>query len=244
MALLDLQKQKTKLIHNAYSRLSDFYNKSKAFKDFYYEKNGYILDVYSENPDGKDPYNYEVFKGNFAKKEGEGLNKEHIIPQNWFHGKMPVFKDANIVWPVDIKVNDIRSNYPHGKVKTVLKTTLNHSKLGYDKFNNIVFEPVDDFKGDIARVYFYYVISYLDLTDFKIGVFQKDFPYLKKEFLDTYLTWNINDPVSSFDITRNNEVYKYQCVRNPFIDYPDLIYKILEIDNTPFENKGTLIKKE
>ncbi|MCU9935516.1 endonuclease [Mycoplasmopsis cynos] len=84
IALLDLQKQKTKLIHNAYSRLSDFYNKSKAFKDFYYEKNGYILDVYSENPDGKDPYNYEVFKGNFAKKEGEGLNKEHIIPQNWF----------------------------------------------------------------------------------------------------------------------------------------------------------------
>ncbi|MCU9936090.1 hypothetical protein NWP96_02955 [Mycoplasmopsis cynos] len=69
IALLDLQKQKTKLIHNAYSRLSDFYNKSKAFKDFYYEKNGYILDVYSENPDGKDPYNYEVFKGNFAKKE-------------------------------------------------------------------------------------------------------------------------------------------------------------------------------
>ncbi|WP_416374184.1 hypothetical protein [Mycoplasmopsis cynos] len=45
-------------------------------------------------------------------------------------------------------------------------------------------------------------------------------------------------------MTRNNEVYKYQCVRNPFIDYPDLIYKILEIDNTPFENKGTLIKKE
>jgi hypothetical protein len=40
------------------------------------------------------------------------------------------------------------------------------------------------------------------------------------------LEWHKKDPVSDWEITRNNRVEKVQGNRNPFIDYPDLAFYI------------------
>lgn len=40
--------------------------------------------------------------------------------------------------------------------------------------------------------------------------------------LSTLLAWNKEDPVSEFELGRNNFVYNVQGNRNPFIDYPEL----------------------
>ena len=45
--------------------------------------------------------------------------------------------------------------------------------------------------------------------------------------MDLLLKWNDLDPVDQLEINRNNEVYKIQGNRNPFIDnsdYADMIW--------------------
>ena len=39
---------------------------------------------------------------------------------------------------------------------------------------------------------------------------------------DLLLEWNQDDPVSDFELTRNDVIYSYQGNRNPFIDNPFL----------------------
>jgi hypothetical protein len=53
-------------------------------KDHYYENDGSVLDMYSENPTGTDPYNFQhgVKKcGNYSS-EGDCYNREHVVPQS------------------------------------------------------------------------------------------------------------------------------------------------------------------
>jgi hypothetical protein len=55
--------------------------------DKFYENDGSVLDMYSENPAGVDPYNYSITAtqrcGNYSN-EGDCYNREHIIPQSVF----------------------------------------------------------------------------------------------------------------------------------------------------------------
>jgi len=75
--------------------------------------------------------------------------------------------DPYHIWPTDGKVNGMRSNYPHGVVGNATYTSLNGSKLGSNLnsgysagYSGTVFEPIDEFKGDIARAYFYFATRY------------------------------------------------------------------------------------
>jgi endonuclease I len=70
--------------------------------------------------------------------------------------------DAHFITPTDGK-NGQRSNYPHGTVGSATWTSLNGSKVGQSSvagYSATVFEPIDEFKGDIARMYFYFVTRY------------------------------------------------------------------------------------
>ena len=49
---------------------------------------------------------------------------------------------------------------------------------------------------------------------------QGDYPTLQKWAIDLLLKWHRADPVSEKETNRNEEVYKIQKNRNPFIDYP------------------------
>ncbi|WP_169734599.1 endonuclease [[Mycoplasma] collis] len=249
--LNEIQKKSFK-VKTKYSNLKKFYDDSNAFKDLYYENDKSILDVYSENPNGKDEYFYQQYNANskeHAENEGAGLNREHLIPQSWFDKKEPIRSDAQFVWPSDIYVNSVRENFPHDKVLKLEKKTKNGSKKGKNKFNKNVFEPVDEFKGDIARAYLYYAITWNKDKKFNVKkdqnlVLQNIFPYLKKHYLDLYIKWNNEDSVDEFDIKRNNEIAeKWHGVRNPFIDYPDLAKSLFGNPDelVPFKNKGVLI---
>jgi hypothetical protein len=90
-----------------------------SFLDYIYENDETVLDIYSENPNGKDPYNFTDQKcgGSGYQKEGDCYNREHLIPQSKFGKKSPMHNDAQFVWPTDGKVNGKRSNYPHDNIE-------------------------------------------------------------------------------------------------------------------------------
>jgi endonuclease I len=210
--------------------------------DSFYENDGTVLDMYSEKPTATDPYNFSPTNtndrcGNYSV-EGDCYNREHIIPQSIFNSNSPMVSDAHFITPTDGKVNGWRSNYPHGKVGTASVTTQNGSKLGSASntgyaagYSGTVFEPIDEFKGDIARMYFYFATRYENVITswgnsyamFQSGSSTEVFTPTFKNIL---LTWHNQDPVSAREIARNNAISARQHNRNPYIDHPEWIAAI------------------
>ncbi|MBW7676142.1 endonuclease [Chryseobacterium chendengshani] len=196
------------------------------------ENDGSILDIYSENPSGADPYNYVVGPtnqcGNY-NSEADCYNREHIVPQSLFNEASPMVSDVHFIRATDGKVNGMRSNFPFGKVGTASFTSLNGSKLGTSVspgYSGTVFEPLDAFKGDVARMIFYFVTRYeTQLSGFSSGdmLGGSAYPGLQTWELNQLLAWNAMDPVSQTEIARNNASYAHQGNRNPYIDNPSYV---------------------
>ncbi|WP_027380105.1 endonuclease [Chryseobacterium daeguense] len=203
-------------------------------RDNFYENDGTILDIYSENPTGTDAYSYSVGTNQCGSynSEADCYNREHIVPQSLFNEASPMVSDIHFIRPTDGWVNNKRSNYPFGEVGTASYTSLNGSKLGTSAsagYSGTVFEPIDAFKGDVARMIFYFVTRYeTQLSGFTSGdmLGGSAFPGLQTWELDQLLAWSAADPVSSVEIERNNKSYTFQGNRNPFIDHPEYITQI------------------
>lgn len=218
--------------NNGYAGLYTTYLTSDV--DNFYENDGTILDMYSENPSGTDPYNYTTGTtqrcGSYSV-EGDCYNREHIIPQSVFNEASPMVADAHFITPTDGKVNGIRSNYPHGTVNSATYTSQNGSKLGSSSvsgYSGTVFEPVNAFKGDIARMYFYFATRYENtVAGYSFPMFDgSSNKVFTTAFLNVLLAWHAQDPVSAREIARNNAIYARQNNRNPFIDHPEYVNQI------------------
>ncbi|UMQ43677.1 endonuclease [Chryseobacterium sp. Y16C] len=196
-----------------------------------YENDGSILDIYSEKPTTTDPYKYTPVTNQCGtySVEGNCYNREHIVPQSLFNEASPMVSDIHFIRATDGKVNGMRSNYPFGKVGTATFTSKNGSKLGSSAssgYSGTVFEPIDEFKGDVARMIFYFVTRYQNkLSSFTSGniLGSSAYPGLQTWELNVLLAWHNQDPVSQAEINRNNASYTYQGNRNPFIDNPSYV---------------------
>ncbi|KIQ24904.1 endonuclease I [Flavobacterium sp. MEB061] len=217
---------------NGYAGLYTTYQTSDV--DNFYENDGTVLDMYSENPSGTDPYNYSTGStqrcGNYSV-EGDCYNREHIIPQSVFNEQSPMVADAHFITPTDGKVNGMRSNYPHGTVSSATYTSQNGSKLGSSSvsgYSGTVFEPVNAFKGDIARMYFYFATRYENtVSGYSFPMFDGSAnKVFTTAFLNVLLAWHAQDPVSAREIARNNAIYGRQNNRNPYIDHPEYVNQI------------------
>ncbi len=193
--------------------------------------NGKVWDIYSDIPGGTPPYEYTFFSnqcGNISV-EGSCYNREHSWPQSWFNSSPPMQSDLFHIYPTDGKVNGLRGNFPFGEVTTPTNITLNGSKLGpctFPGYASTVFEPINEYKGDLARSYFYMVTRYFNEDAGWQTTAATTGANLKPWQLDQLKKWALNDPVSAKEINRNNAIYGIQNNRNPFIDSPQFICRI------------------
>ena len=224
----------------SYTEVGTFYPQTDA--DKYYENDNTILDIYSENPTGPDAYNYN-FNQNIstASAEGQGWNKEHMMPQSTFYSNYPMQSDLNYLVPADARINQLRNNYPYGKGNSTVHykftngSQINDNATPNAVYTGRVYEPIDEFKGDVARSLLYFAVRYEGkLSTFK---FATDLSPVKdrnplngteeqaydKSFIDLMMVWNTQDPVSQREIDRNNAIFGIQKNRNPFIDHPEWI---------------------
>ena len=191
--------------------------------------NGMVWDMYSDIPGGTPPYEYEFGddQGGSASGEGEGYNREHSWPKSWFGGTvMPMYTDLFALIPSDIYVNNRRSNYPYGVVDWPTWTSMNGSKLGpncVSGYVGTVFEPRDEYKGDLARGYFYMATRYLNEDASWPGSPMADGAQLLPWALGMLMDWHCADPVSQKELDRNEAIYAIQSNRNPFIDHPEYV---------------------
>jgi len=194
--------------------------------------NGKVWDMYSDVPDGTPPYEYDFTDHpGSAGAEGTGFNREHSWPASWFGDVSPMNTDVFMVVPTDNEVNNRRSNYPYGEVGAATWTSLNGSKLGpcvYPGYTGTVFEPIDAYKGDFARAYFYMSTRYFGEDGSWPGSPMTDGSQLLPWAEALLLEWNAADPVSTKEIDRNEAVYAIQGNRNPYIDRPDFVIKVFQ----------------
>lgn len=214
----------------------------------------YIWDIYSDIPGGTAPYHFnyssDQCSGESATREDDCYNREHILPRSKFSGNAPMNSDLWIVYPTDAYVNSKRSDYPYGEVSSASWTSRNGTRLGSNGYpgapSTICLEPIDSFKGDIARSYFYIATRYYsedggwDNWEMMNGADLK--PWAKNMLLE----WHHLDPVSEKEIRRNNAVYALQGNRNPYIDHPEMAdcvfgttdcTGLLNIENNTIENQ-------
>jgi endonuclease I len=214
--------------HNNISYAALWTAYSTTDRDNHYENDNTIMDIYSENPTGTDPviYNYSTNQCGTYTMQGDCYNREHIVPQSVFGSLSPMQSDAHFVVPVDGYVNGQRSNNPHGNVAVANWTSLNGSKRGTSAvagYTGTVFEPINEFKGDIARMYFYFATRYENvIASYSFPMFNgTSNQVFTTSFLNMLLAWHTQDPVSAREIARNNAVYALQNNRNPYIDHPE-----------------------
>jgi endonuclease I len=222
-----------------YSALWTFYKDHSL--DVYFENDGSILDIYSENPTSSENYNFTKVSDQCGNYSGEGgcYNREHSFPKSWFGGKVePMNSDVHHIYATDGFVNSKRSGYPYGEVASASFTSTNNSKLGSSTtalgYTGTVFEPIDEFKGDLARAYFYMAVRYENV----ISSWQNNSVYgdaildgsSNRVFelwqLEMLKRWHANDPVSQKEIDRNEAAFGHQGNRNPFVDHPEYVDSI------------------
>lgn len=194
-----------------------------------------VWDMYSDNPAGTDPYTFTFITsqcGNYSK-EGDCFNREHSFPKSWFNDGTPMYSDINHLFPTDGWVNNKRDNYPYGETSSANYTSQNGSKLGTSSFpgyTGIVFEPINEYKGDFARAQFYMVTRY----ESQVASWQNNgtanevlngtsYQAFDDWQLKLLYKWHVQDPVSQKEISRNDSVFVIQGNRNPYIDHPEWV---------------------
>ena len=136
-------------------------------------------------------------------------NTEHVYPQSLLNSSNSI-TDLHHLRTCDDATNTRRSNNPFGEGS------------GTYELSNNEWYPGDEWRGDVARMMMYLNIRYGENFDLVGG-------------LDLFISWNRADPVSDFEIQRNNVIYSAQGNRNPFIDNPYLATLIW--GGAPAENK-------
>ncbi|MCQ2311395.1 MAG: endonuclease [Paludibacteraceae bacterium] len=207
----------------SYSGLEPYYARTDLTSQ------GYIWDMYSL-------CTFTMSDANGGQKRVcDCWNKEHSVPQSYFNEASPMKSDLFHVYPTDARVNNFRSNYPYGETSSTEyvdgdKKALGHiGSSNFSGYSGKIYEPDDEYKGDLARTYFYMVTRYLDKNFTQSANGSATFTYSNgRAGLTSYgvrllLKWHRQDPVSSKEIARNDAVYGIQHNRNPFIDYPCLV---------------------
>jgi len=224
----------------------------QAINSYDIREDGCIWDIYSGISNFTPVVDQD--KGADIDEEGVVYNREHAMPKSWFNEgsgatDYPMYTDLHHLFPTDRAVNTFRSNYPYGEVDKS-RTPTKQSAGGFSKFGICdpdigytlingtarVFEPNDEYKGDLARVYFYMATCY---ESYKSGGGNdrspKDwdssektmldgtvYPFFKEWALRLLMRWAQEDPISEKEIKRNNAIFGIQKNRNPFVDYPGL----------------------
>ncbi|GLR16561.1 endonuclease [Portibacter lacus] len=159
----------------------------------------------------------------FVYMEGSanGINTEHSYPRSKGAGSGNAESDMHHLYPTRSKVNEVRSNSPFGEIPDASTDTWFYKNQAissiptqnidkYSEYKSGVFEPREDFKGNIARAMMYFYTMYKDAAD----AADPDFFW---DMLPTLCEWHFQDPVDSAEYVRTNLIAKWQEYPNPFI---------------------------
>jgi endonuclease I len=161
-----------------------------------------ILQISDEDPNNKANvilvYNRASVRSTWDG--GATWNREHVWPQSLLQNSNQK-ADTHNLKPANPTINSTRGNDPYAS--------------GSGTYGRVSggWYPGDQDKGDIARIVLYMHVRY-GLTISAVGN------------LNIFLRWHEEDPVDTFELNRNEVIFDYQDNRNPFIDHPELAFRV------------------
>lgn len=155
-----------------------------------------------------------------------GWNREHVWPKSLGgFGNSGPGADLHHVRPSDQPINSTRGNLKYGNVTTGSAATgagyTGNALGGYSSGG--YFEPLDNVKGDVARICLYLYVRYGGDSSYTCNSITNVF-----QSVDVLLEWCALDPVDTWEMGRNEVVGKIQGNRNVFIDYPELAWLLFD----------------
>ncbi len=146
------------------------------------------------------------------------VNIEHTWPQSKFSNQFEKGmqkSDMHHLYLTDSKANSQRGNHEFGVAGNAA------NELTVDKCDNstlfrgdggMLFEPPKGHRGNVARSLFYFAVRYHMV--------------ISKNQEKALREWHKADPVDATEKTKHEIVAEYQNVRNPFVDFPQLVDQI------------------
>lgn len=148
------------------------------------------------NADKWQGQSYNIYTG-----LGSYGNREHVVPASKLRDAKAPEDDLQNLRASLVNVNSTRGNDPFGPGS------------GGWKSSGGKFYPGDEHIGDVARIVLYITTRH-------------NVPISAVGNLQLFLEWHQADPVNDFERTRNDRVYSVKNHRNPFIDHPELVFKM------------------
>ena len=214
--------------YNSYSGVST----TNCIKTDPYQDTAYVMDFYSGAPT----------QNTITSSGTVGWNREHVWCQdlsNGLYGKSGAGADIQHIRPTIPSLNSDRGNKKYGELNnsgtasTATDVNGNTAYGGY--YSGNTFQPMNNKKGDAARIVMYLYMHYNKATNIsgtKDDVNHPDYfgtlnfthvmaSSTESAAIQLLLSWNAADPVDSIEILRNNEAAKITGCRNPFIDHAE-----------------------
>jgi len=146
---------------------------------------------------------------------GSEVNIEHTWPQSKFnksYDKGMQKSDMHHLYPTDSDANNKRASHEFGMNENS-RDELNVQGCDMSKLigagEGLLFTPPSQHRGNVARSLFYFSVRY------KLMISSSQEKVIR--------AWHDSDPVDAEEASRHEIISKYQSVRNPFIDHPELV---------------------
>lgn len=157
----------------------------------------------------------KVFSGPFDWT-ATGYSREHTYAHSWMatwpadSPEEPEYTDQHNLYPTNLsQANSPRSNLAFGEIDGDVVFSYLDGRVGY-MGSQLVYEPRDQQKGNVARAIFYMTVAY----DFPLA-YDQDADKQAQELLKE---WHFADLPDNYEIARNEYIAELQGNRNPFVD--------------------------
>ena len=144
-------------------------------------------------------------------------NREHMWPDSL--GGNAMEGDLHSMRPTDPKANSTRGNKKYGYAnggKECYTFDNSYHAATLAGYYGTYYEPLDSAKGDCARVILYDYVVTSSMSS----------PTVAFSDIQTMLDWCALDPVDTYEMQRNDICEQIEGCRNPFVDYPELAWKL------------------
>ena len=225
----DLKAQLSELITNTHTAFIPYTAQSTdtwdilSTSDLEFSTSDNVLLVYGyDNNDGmfiSDRLRGVFEKCNFSGCTGTaGLwNREHVFAKSLANPSL----ETNFPGP-GTDVHNLRAADSQKNTQRSNRLFIDDSGVDSRIINGDYFYPGDEWKGDVARIIMYMYLRYPSQCE-AVNSATGPVTYAENNDMpDVFLEWNAEDPVSDFELSRNDIIQSYQGNRNPFIDNPYL----------------------
>lgn len=170
--------------------------------------------IANNNSNPKDSFSNNYQAVNSYLIYGEGLyDQEHIIAQSWYRNSSEYYYNdyINVIYSNKV-ANNNRGNLVFGEVEKNNENAIYDGDVIVGYRTAEYFMPLDEYKGDVARIVIYMYVTYKDDA---FDTSYVDIDLMKK--------WSRIDPVDQREMDRNNEIYQTYHYRNKYVESPWLV---------------------